>query len=142
MKKLTVKITPFEIQCAMQRGSRYCMIAEAIKRDHPTYRRVEVDKEQIGISTPEGRYTFDQPPLGKIMVLKFDSGEPIEPFSLTLRKPIFRARPAKGKRVAGSSNKGRRGAILRKTPQQRLEQLRDRVFGAKVRPDELAKIRK
>jgi hypothetical protein len=147
IKRLRVSVTQKEIDEATQANSNKCMIHEAIKRDHPEFRNIWVDKNQVRVTDVEQSiiYTFPMSPMGRIGLLKFDQGEPLQPFEFTLLNPVVRARrfingahrPEPRQQRAKSSL----GAIPQQTKEGRKNTGRDRVFGQKVWPTELAKVR-
>lgn len=148
IKRLKVSVTQTEIDEAVQAKSDKCMIHEAIKRDHPEFRNIWVDKNQVRVTDPKQNviYTFQMAPLGRIGLLKFDMGEPLVPFSFTLVNPIVRERRFRdGAQRADSSKDSSTkslGAVPKpKDKESRTQSGRDRVFGQKVWANEMAKVR-
>jgi hypothetical protein len=82
-----IKITEEIAERACRRNSRHCMIAEAIKEAMPWVARIMVDLQTIRWSDPRVglRYIFLTPLAAQKALVRFDAGEPVAPFSFTLR---------------------------------------------------------
>jgi hypothetical protein len=148
IKRLKIAITQKEIDESVRGNSNKCMIRDSLKRDHPDFKALWVDKNQVRFTDPKLNviYTFQMSPVGRVMLLKWDSGETIVPFDVWLANPVVRERQLKGGRQkpkAGESHSLKhRGPVPRpKTKEARLQSGRDRVFGQKLWEAELAKTR-
>jgi hypothetical protein len=84
---IKVNITEDLIARATQRDSRHCMIAEAIKAEHPHFRNITVDLATIRWTNPrtQKRYICLTPNEGRNALVKFDQGAPVEPFSMSVK---------------------------------------------------------
>jgi hypothetical protein len=104
--RLKVEVTQKDIDDAKPKSSNHCMIATAIGRGVPGASHIDVDTASIRFSVGEHRYYYaPTPPKAANMLVDWDEGVKIEPFSFVLRegyvKPIVRApgrggRPKKG----------------------------------------------
>jgi hypothetical protein len=148
IKRMQVVVTQKEIDESALAKSDGCMIQASIKRDHPEFKNIWVDKNQIRLTDPKANciYTFQMAPRGRAMILKWDAGEKIKPFDIWIRNPIVRQRmlidgamrPKRGQQ----STKQHLGPVPSpKTKEGRLRTGRDRVFGLKQWSEELAKLR-
>lgn len=92
MPGLKVKIDRDHIAKSIKSDAGHCMIAEAIKEKFPEARWVLIDAQTIRwTNRNEGkRYKYLTPRAAQQALLKFDLGEPIAPFSITLASPIIR----------------------------------------------------
>lgn len=147
LKSMRVTVGQTEIDHAIRANSRKCMIHQSIERDYPSLKNIVVDKNQVRATDPDRNviYTFDQAPLAKAALLKWDAGETLPPFSFILRHPVVRQRIKRNDGRMGTSNdRAARnlGAVpTPKTPASRAMAGRDRVFGAKLWETELTKLR-
>lgn len=148
-KRMRIVVTEKEIHESAIAKSDGCMIQQSLKRDHPEFKNIWVDKNQIRFTDPDQNciYTFQMAPRGRAMILKWDAGETIDPFDIWIRNPIVRERQL-GKdgiqkpRSSQSRTKSHLGPVPRpKTKEQRVRTGRDRIFGLKQWSDELAKLR-
>lgn len=149
-KRLKIMVTQKEIDEALKADSKHCMIQRALERDHPEFKRIWVDKNQLRCTDPEQNciYTFEMSPRARVMLLRWDAGEMVKPMEIWLRNPIVRERVEIGKdgvarpKSQQQTAKRHRGPIPRpKTKEERLRTGRDRVFGKKQWTKELAQIR-
>jgi hypothetical protein len=87
MADLKIAVTAPLIERATGRDSRHCMIAEAILAARPDFRNVMVDLATIRWSNPRTgkRYICLTPERAGAELVRFDAGEPIEPFELNLK---------------------------------------------------------
>lgn len=148
LKVLGVSVGQEEIDNAHRANSQKCMVHQSIERDYPTLKNIVVDKNQVRVTDPDRNviYTFDMAPLAKAAILKWDAGEPVQPFSFKLRHPIIRNRVKRSGAMRPPSSQDAAvkslGAVRRpKTAASRAMAGRDRVFGAKLWETELAKLR-
>lgn len=86
MMRIHVVVTPELITRATQRDSRHCMIAEAIVTARPDFRNVMVDLATIRWTNPRTgrRYVALTPEVAGDRLVKFDQGEPVEPFEFNV----------------------------------------------------------
>lgn len=148
IKRMQIVVTQKEIDESTLAKSDGCMIQAAIKRDHPEFRNIWVDKNQIRFTDVEKNciYTFQMNPRGRAMILKWDAGEKIQPFEIWVRNPIIRQRVLQDGVMRPKSSQQRSkqhlGPVpIPKTKEARLRTGRDRIFGLKQWSDELAKLR-
>jgi hypothetical protein len=148
IKRMRIIVTQKEIDESRLAKSDGCMIKQSLQRDHPEFRNIWVDKNQIRCTDPEANiiYTFQMAPRGRAMLLLWDAGETIKPFDIWVRNPIVRERVfrdgAMRPKQGESLMKKHLGPVPRpKTKEVRLRTGRDRVFGLKQWSDELAKLR-
>lgn len=82
-----IEVTAEIIARSEQRNSSHCMIAEAIKEQHPEFSAISVDLQTIRFTDRKKgqRYTYLTPRRGQVGLVKFDQGIPTEPFSFQLR---------------------------------------------------------
>ncbi len=139
MKSKTYKIpvTSWDVAFAERKQSRFCMIAEALKRVYPSVRNVQIDTATVTFTDRERseRLQFLTPPTAQQAILDFDDGNHIEAFTVDLRNPIVVRTLRPVKRANGKSYmkvKGRRGVNLRKSLMVRRATGEDRFFGLKV----------
>lgn len=85
--KLVVNVTEDHIEAATKRDSRSCMIAEAIKAEHPHFRKVMVDLATIRWTNPrtKKRYVCLTPAAAGIALVAFDQGQKVEPFVVAMK---------------------------------------------------------
>ena len=149
IKRLHIVVNQEEIDGAKLAKSDGCMIQAAIKRDHPEFQKIWVDKNQIRFTDPVANiiYTFQMDPRGRVAILRWDNGETILPFDIWIRNPIVRERiTGKDGHKRPRSSQSRSKEHLGPVPVQRTKAVRaltgrDRVFGKKTWSEELAKIR-
>jgi hypothetical protein len=81
-----IAVTEPLILRACQRDSRHCMIAEAIQAARPHWKNISVDLATIRWTNPKTskRYIALTPEAAGQALVKFDQGEDVEPFSLTI----------------------------------------------------------
>src|SRR5260370_32164327 len=90
INRMRITVTQKEIDEAQRAKSDGCMIQQSLKRDHPDFKNIWVDKNQIRFTDPERNciYTYQMAPRGRAMILKWDAGETIAPFDITIKNPI------------------------------------------------------
>jgi hypothetical protein len=105
---MKVTITPELVERAVQKDSRHCMIAEAIKLQNPHFKSILVDLATIRWTNPRTRkrYVCLTPEVAGEALVRFDQGQDIEPFAFTLT-PI-QATPTK----ASGEPRGRKKAVM------------------------------
>jgi hypothetical protein len=155
-KQLKIVVGQPEIDTAVKGSSKHCMITDSIKRDHgKRFVNILTDKNDVSFTDRKTleRYTFPMSPLGRASIYLFDEGSPVKPFTITLRNPKVRQRRAKV--APGETRKGRKipslvgaeghyaaGVMPRpRSAEARKHVGRDRVFGAHIFKDELARLR-
>lgn len=87
--KVHIKVTPEIIAESMQRDSRHCMIAEAIKKSYPDATHVSVDLATIRFTDIKRglRFTYLTPRIAQVQLVKFDQGVEPPPFDFQIRSP-------------------------------------------------------
>ncbi len=87
MSGTRVTITPELLERGVQKDSRHCVIAEAIKEQNPHFKFILVDLQTIRWTNPRTgkRYICLTPEVASSLLVAFDQGHEIEPvaFSLT-----------------------------------------------------------
>jgi hypothetical protein len=120
--KWQVQITQEDIDQATPEDSSHCMIAQAVAREVGcTERWVSVDLQLIEFSDPKRhlRVAYLTPDLAQQRLLDFDAGRPVEPFTITLQRPV-QVRPSELGRPA------EKRAPLTPSGESRLQQRRER----------------
>jgi hypothetical protein len=89
VRQLAVDVHAEQIETSQKRDSSHCMIADAIKAAYPKARNVVVDLATIRFTDPDRkeRLTFLTPMRAQLAIIDFDRGEPLEPYTLTLKHP-------------------------------------------------------
>ena len=121
-----------------------CIVAQAIARQIPNARRIEVDIQTIRWSDENGRHVFLTPYAAAGYVVAFDAGEDLHPFRFQLRDSVPsvqkravttpRRRPAKKSRERKHNE---RRKLARRKPswpiprrrRNKVAQARERVSG-------------
>jgi hypothetical protein len=85
---ITVKVTEEDIAKAHIGDSFKCVIAQAIRRQLPSARKIEVDIQTIRWSDDNGRHVFLTPYAAAGYVIAFDAGEDLFPFRFRLRDAV------------------------------------------------------
>ncbi len=100
------KVTAEIIKEAKKADSSYCMIAETIERARPHAVAVTVDLQAIRYTDRKNgeRYVWMTPPGAQKALIAFDQGEPVAPFTVSLRTPIQRV-PIQKRGVSSASKK-------------------------------------
>lgn len=145
-RRIKIRVTQEEIDKAQYGKADGCMIQMALRRDHPEYKNIWVDKEKVRYTDPIKNciYTYEMHPRGRVMLLKWDSGEKVSPFDLWLRNPVVREREllSGAMRSKRSHSTKHHGPVPNaKTKEERAQRGRDRIFGRKLWAEELAQVR-
>ncbi|SRR6266498_2224358 len=103
---LTVQITAEIIARSEQRNSSHCMIAEAIREAAPGIQAVSVDLQTIRFTDRHmrTRMVYLTPRSAQLALVRFDQGEPAEPFVIKLRNPHYVPITQRRKKDAGSDS--------------------------------------
>jgi hypothetical protein len=88
-RRLEVEITAEVIDAATEADSSHCMIADAIRAQVRGAQRIAVDLQSIRFTDPKRgvRYLYLTPARAQVALLRFDQGEPVEPFVLKCPQP-------------------------------------------------------
>ncbi len=99
MADMKVTVTPELVERAVQRDSRHCMIAEAIKEQNPHFERILVDLQTIRWTNPRTgkRHICLTPEVAGAALVAFDQGSTIDPFAFRLRATQITPTRASGK---------------------------------------------
>lgn len=83
-----VVVAQRHIDTAIPKDSNHCMIADAIREAHPTFRAISVDTATIRFTDPEKklRYVYLTPSPAIDALIDFDEGRAPAPFSFELRR--------------------------------------------------------
>lgn len=122
--RLNIEVTQETIDAAIRADSNACVVADALKAALPDAYLVSVDLQTIRYTNRKSlkRYTYFTPQKCQAVLIAFDQGEAVEPFTYRLGKAVHietakpRPRPNGGgsHRVAGPrhvESSGRNGAI-------------------------------
>lgn len=105
-----VNVTQEIIAKSVRRDSSHCMISDAVAAAVPDARFIHVDIQTIRFTLGEFRFSYLTPRKGQLELIKFDQGEPIEPFA-------FQLRPAGSQTTRSGARAGKRTG----NPQPRTE---------------------
>jgi hypothetical protein len=83
-----LEVTAEDIARAHVNDSYRCVVAQAIARQVPNSRKIEVDLQTIRWSDENGRHVFLTPYAVAGYVVAFDAGDELEPFEFQLRNPV------------------------------------------------------
>jgi len=86
--RFNIDVTAEDIAKAHVGDSYRCVVAQAIARQVPNARRIEVDVQTIRWSDQEGRHVFLTPFTAAGYVVAFDAGDEIHPFRFQLRDAV------------------------------------------------------
>lgn len=80
---LRVSVEQHHIDDSAQRDSRRCMIASALKEQHPHFQKIIVDLATIRWTNPrtKRRYVCLTPERAALALVEFDQGRKVDPFS-------------------------------------------------------------
>jgi hypothetical protein len=80
-------VTQKHIEEGVKRDSRHCMVAEAVKEAFPRATSISVDLQTVRLSDLQRglRFTYLSPRSVQRYIVRFDPGDPVIPFSFTLR---------------------------------------------------------
>jgi hypothetical protein len=115
--RFNIEVTEDDITTAHVNDSYRCVVAQAIARQIPGSRRIEVDLQTIRWSDENGRHVFLTPYSVAGYVVAFDAGEELHPFRFQLRDPHVAAQKKANSKAAKAAVKSR-GRIT--TERQRL----------------------
>ena len=115
--RLTIRIDPEKVDEAVQSNSGGCLVADAIRAQHPEYTGVVVDMATTRFSDRKKgvRYTYLTPATAQLCLLSFDQGWP-NPVEEVLLKRAVKIVPS---RLHGQHSRSRR----RPSGRERIEQL-------------------
>lgn len=90
MPKIVIPVSSRIIANAIKADSHHCMIADAIKKRIPKAQYISVDLQSVRFTDPdEGiRYKYFTPLFGQQALVKFDRGDVVKPFTITLKDGI------------------------------------------------------
>lgn len=85
--QLNFEVTAETIQTSIARDSSHCMIADALQQAMPNASYITVDLATIRFSdtTAGWRYIYLTPRAAQEALIRFDQGEPVEPFAVQQR---------------------------------------------------------
>jgi hypothetical protein len=83
-----IEVTAEDIEKAHRNDSYRCVLAQAIARQVPGARNIDVDLRTIRWSDDAGRHVFLTPYTAAGYVVAFDAGDELEPFSVHLRDAV------------------------------------------------------
>jgi len=124
LKTLQLNVTQKQIDEAMKRDSKHCIVADAVKAKWPQAQYVHADISTIRFTVGERRYWFVTPPKAQLAIQQFDAGLKVKPFTLVSTLRVQYA--PQGIRP----NFIRKKAVKKKAKQKRIYPSRNRVFGA------------
>jgi hypothetical protein len=102
-----VTITPELLERGVQKDSRHCVIAEAIKEQNPHFKQILVDLQTIRWTNPRTgkRYICLTPEVASSLLVAFDQGREIEPVAFSLRPTQVTSAPSVANRTGGHGRK-------------------------------------
>src|SRR5215472_13072355 len=109
-KSVDISVTQEHIAEAERDSTGRCMVAEAIKSSIPGVSHVQVDMQTIRFTRDGERETYFTPWDVGNAIVRFDGGDPIEPFSFRLQ---FRNRVIIQRKMVESSSRPVEAARLR-----------------------------
>ena len=85
---MKIQVSKKNIEEAVRRDSHHCMIADAIKEHIPEAQYILVDAQSIrfSIRKENTRKAYFTPLIAQRNLIKFDQGEEVKPFEITLNK--------------------------------------------------------
>jgi hypothetical protein len=86
--RFNIDVTATDIAKAHVGDSYQCVVAQAIARQIPNARKIEVDLQTIRWSDDDGRHVFLTPYSAAGYVVAFDAGEELHPFRFHLRDAV------------------------------------------------------
>ena len=86
--RYNIDVTAKDIEKAHVNDSYKCVVAQAIARQIPNARKIEVDLATIRWSDDDGRHVFLTPYAAAGYVIAFDAGEELHPFRFQLRDAV------------------------------------------------------
>lgn len=112
--KRVITVEQRHIDEAMPESSAKCMIAEAVRESYPGSKRIHVDMQTIRYTDAKGvRRTYLTSTAAQHALVRFDAGDPVDPFRFMLHDLIHINRPhnneSKKKRDARASGHARVG---------------------------------
>lgn len=127
--KLIIPITQDIIDCAVKANSSHCVIADAIKKKYPKYTRVEVDIQTIRMTDKEKgvRYFYLTPPKAQKIIVSFDQGYKLDPFTLDIDSSVAQVR-----KIHSTSDKVKE--MKRKSNEKRKLKFNDNEFHSTSSP--------
>lgn len=86
---LSIPVSAEMIENGIERQSNHCIIAEAVKAKHPTFKHVAVDLQTVRATDPAKgeRYVWLTPRPVQTLIVQFDAGlrKRLKPFRFTLK---------------------------------------------------------
>jgi len=136
-----IEVTEGDIEVAHVGDSFNCVVAEAIKRQIPEARKIEVDLQTIRWSDDNGRHVFLTPFEAQGYVVAFDAGDEMHPFWFRLKNaiPALQTRAVTDAAKAAQKSRGKitreRNAVKRAeavladpdAPEEKVAAARDRL---------------
>lgn len=126
-----IRISKSDIANAIPRDSKHCMIADSIQRAYPWATHISVDRQSIRFSNPKTgkRFVYLTSPFASEQLVKFDQGEPIKPFDVSMTSGYSGTMRS---RQPGFKRSKKRYAKNRKNSKRRPMPTRYREFGARL----------
>ncbi len=110
IRRGTISVTEKDIEKAKRGDSYKCVVMQAIARTFPDAHHIDVDTQTIRFTDRHERKCFLTPYAVQGYVIAFDAGDPIEPFTFQLRKPVPVRQPKltdAGKKRLSATNRAR-----------------------------------
>ena len=120
--RFNVEVTAQDIEKAHVNDSYKCVVAQAVARQIPNARKIEVDIQTIRWSDENGRHVFLTPYSVAGYIVAFDAGDELHPFRFQLRDPIQAAQKRANSEAARAAKQSR----------DNLRQERDRLKNAET----------
>jgi hypothetical protein len=128
MPGIKLKINSAHISGAIKGDASHCMIAESIRTKFPQARWILVDAQTIRWTdrSQRKRYKYLTPLAAQRALVKFDSDEPVAPFTINLGRPVIITplRPVAKRRPQNSKmTKGKKHSIGIASPKEMRKRL-------------------
>jgi hypothetical protein len=92
-----IRVEPAHITGAMPESSSKCMVAEAMRSSIPSATRPHVDMQTLRYTDADGvRRVYLTPASVQAALVRFDAGDPVEPFTFKLPDPIHISKRTRG----------------------------------------------
>lgn len=130
--RFNIEVTPGDIEKAQVGDSFQCVVAQAIKRQIPEARKIDVDARTVRWSDDGGRHVFLTPYTVAGYVIAFDAGDDLHPFRFQLRDPI----PALQKQAKTPASKDTKRTRNKVTSERQRVKAAERVLADEAAPPE------
>jgi len=131
-----IRVTQENIDQATRELSSKCMVADAVRACVPGSVNIHADVSTIRWSKGSKRYIHPTPSKGQAAISNWDAGMPVEPFEMTLSRPLVvevqKRGPRQRKTVTATAREDGKGVRVEVSGGQAPRVVRrDRQFGAR-----------